>query len=57
MEVSSFKRRPPRLDREGIEMPAPLETKPARLLALLSVVIPARDEEGCICLHYRASAP
>jgi dolichol-phosphate mannosyltransferase len=29
-------------------MPAPLETKPTRPLTLLSVVIPARDEEGCI---------
>ena len=29
-------------------MPTPLETKPARALKLLSVVIPARDEEGCI---------
>jgi dolichol-phosphate mannosyltransferase len=29
-------------------MPAPLETKPDRPLTLLSVVIPARDEEGCI---------
>jgi dolichol-phosphate mannosyltransferase len=29
-------------------MPAPLETKPDRPLKLLSVVIPARDEEGCI---------
>jgi dolichol-phosphate mannosyltransferase len=26
----------------------PPETKPDRLLKLLSVVIPARDEEGCI---------
>jgi dolichol-phosphate mannosyltransferase len=26
----------------------PPETKPARPLKLLSVVIPARDEEGCI---------
>jgi hypothetical protein len=48
IEVSSFKRRPPRLDREGIEMPNPPETKSARPLTLLSVVIPARDEEGCI---------
>ena len=29
-------------------MPNPPETKPARTLTLLSVVIPARDEEGCI---------
>ena len=29
-------------------MPNPPETKPARPLTLLSVVIPARDEEGCI---------
>ena len=29
-------------------MPNPSETKPARALKLLSVVIPARDEEGCI---------
>jgi dolichol-phosphate mannosyltransferase len=29
-------------------MPASLETKPDRPLTLLSVVIPARDEEGCI---------
>jgi dolichol-phosphate mannosyltransferase len=29
-------------------MPTPPETKPARPLTLLSVVIPARDEEGCI---------
>jgi dolichol-phosphate mannosyltransferase len=29
-------------------MPAPSETKPDRPLTLLSVVIPARDEEGCI---------
>lgn len=41
-------RRPPHLEREGIEMPNPPEIKPARPLSLLSVVIPARDEEGCI---------
>ena len=29
-------------------MPAPPETKPHRPLELLSIVIPARDEEGCI---------
>ena len=29
-------------------MPNSPETKPARPLTLLSVVIPARDEEGCI---------
>jgi dolichol-phosphate mannosyltransferase len=29
-------------------MPNPPETKSDRLLKLLSVVIPARDEEGCI---------
>jgi dolichol-phosphate mannosyltransferase len=29
-------------------MPNPPETKSARPLKLLSVVIPARDEEGCI---------
>jgi dolichol-phosphate mannosyltransferase len=29
-------------------MPNPPETKPDRPLSLLSVVIPARDEEGCI---------
>jgi dolichol-phosphate mannosyltransferase len=29
-------------------MPNPPETKPVRPLKLLSVVIPARDEEGCI---------
>ena len=29
-------------------MPSTPETKPARPLSLLSVVIPARDEEGCI---------
>jgi dolichol-phosphate mannosyltransferase len=29
-------------------MPTPSETKPDRPLTLLSVVIPARDEEGCI---------
>ncbi|MEN9470500.1 MAG: hypothetical protein RL630_2233, partial [Verrucomicrobiota bacterium] len=29
-------------------MPAPPEPKPARPLTRLSVVIPARDEEGCI---------
>jgi dolichol-phosphate mannosyltransferase len=29
-------------------MPNPHETKPVRPLTLLSVVIPARDEEGCI---------
>ena len=29
-------------------MPALPETKPARPFSLLSVVIPARDEEGCI---------
>ena len=29
-------------------MPNSPETKPDRPLALLSVVIPARDEEGCI---------
>ncbi len=29
-------------------MPNPPENKPARPLTLLSVVIPARDEEGCI---------
>jgi dolichol-phosphate mannosyltransferase len=29
-------------------MPNPSETKPDRPLTLLSVVIPARDEEGCI---------
>jgi hypothetical protein len=30
------------------KMPNPRETKPARPLSLLAVVIPARDEEGCI---------
>ena len=29
-------------------MPNPTETKPDRPLKLLSVVIPARDDEGCI---------
>jgi dolichol-phosphate mannosyltransferase len=29
-------------------MPNPPETKPVRPLTLLAVVIPARDEEGCI---------
>jgi dolichol-phosphate mannosyltransferase len=29
-------------------MPSSPETKPARALTLLSVVIPAQDEEGCI---------
>jgi dolichol-phosphate mannosyltransferase len=29
-------------------MPTPLESKPARPLTLLAVVIPARDEESCI---------
>jgi dolichol-phosphate mannosyltransferase len=29
-------------------MPNPTETKPVRPLTLLAVVIPARDEEGCI---------
>ena len=29
-------------------MPASLETKPARPLKRIPVVMPARDEEGCI---------
>ena len=43
-----MRRRPSRLDRQGIEMPASPANPPPRSLQLLSIVIPARDEEGCI---------
>jgi hypothetical protein len=47
---------PPASPFEKAKMPSLPETKPARPLTLLSVVIPARDEEGLHCLYNRASA-